>query len=81
MLKASDFKNKEVINLANSEKLGYINDFEICVSEGEISAIYVPEKPNSFLNLKAKYIRIPWDKIEGIGDDVVLVNIENRSTD
>ena len=75
MLKASDFKNKEVINLANSEKLGYINDFEICISAGEISAIYVPEKQNSFFSLKAKHIRIPWNRIEGIGDDVILVNI------
>ena len=33
MLKASDFKNKEVINLANSEKLGYINDNEIHLSK------------------------------------------------
>ncbi|MBO5744144.1 MAG: YlmC/YmxH family sporulation protein [Clostridia bacterium] len=79
MLKASDFKNKEVINLANSEKLGYINDFEICTSAGEISAIYVPEKQTSFLNLKTKYIRIPWNKIQGIGDDVILVNIEEST--
>ena len=76
MLKASDIKNKEIINLANSEKLGYIEDFEICVSSGEVSAIYVPEKQNSFIKLKSKHIRIPWDKIEGIGDDIILVNME-----
>lgn len=78
MLKASDFKNKEIINLSNSEKLGYIEDFEICVSTGEISAIYVPEKQNSFLKLKAKHVRIPWEKIKGIGDDVILINMENN---
>lgn len=77
MLKASDIRNKEIINLSNSEKLGYIEDFEICVSTGEISAIYVPEKQNSFLKLKSKNIRIPWNKIEGIGDDIILVNVEN----
>ena len=81
MLKASDFKNKEVINLANSEKLGYINDFEICTSAGEISAIYVPEKQTSFLNLKTKYIRIPWNKIQGIGANFEPKNFDRSVCD
>jgi YlmC/YmxH family sporulation protein len=81
LLKASEFKNKEVINLNGSEKLGYIYDFEICISTGEISAIYVPEKQNSFFKMKSSPIRIPWKKIEGIGDDVILVNVENNNID
>ena len=34
MLKASDFKNKEVINLASNERMGFVSDFEICVTNG-----------------------------------------------
>ena len=78
MLKASEFKNKEVINLSNNEKLGYIYDFEICISNGEISAILVPDKGGSFFKVKNKQLRIPWDKISGIGDDIILVNIETN---
>lgn len=74
MLRASEFRNKEVINLANNERLGYISDFEICTSNGEVSAIIVPEKTKLFSAGKSNGIRIPWSKISGIGEDIVLVN-------
>ncbi len=76
MLKASEFKNKEVINLSNSEKLGFVCDFEICTSSGEISAILVPDRSKSFFSIKSNFCRIPWSKISGIGDDIILVNID-----
>lgn len=75
MLRASDFKNKEVINLSNSEKLGFISDFEICTTNGEISAIIIPEKGKLFAS-KSKGIRIPWSNISSIGDDIILINQE-----
>ena len=78
MLKASEFKNKEVINLSNSEKLGYVYDFEICTSNGEIAAILVPEKSKSFFGSKNNFCRIPWSKISGIGEDIILVNIDGN---
>ncbi len=76
LLRASEFKNKEVINLINNEKLGYISDFEICISSGEISAIIVPEKGKSIFNVKNKGYRIPWGAVKGIGEDIIVVNIE-----
>lgn len=75
MVMASDFKNKEVINLMTSEKLGFIKDFEICTSTGEISAIIVPDKKKMFSSSR-KGIRIPWGDISGIGDDIILVNLK-----
>lgn len=76
MVMASDFKNKEVINLVTSERLGYVSDFEICTSTGEVSAIIVPDKPKFFLTSKSKGLRIPWGDISGIGDDIILVNLK-----
>ncbi len=77
MLRASEFKNKEVINLATSEKLGYISDFEICTTSGEISAIFVPEKNKIFVSSKNSGLRIPWGSISGIGEDIILVDIKD----
>ena len=76
MVMASDFKNKEVINLVTSERLGYVADFEICTSTGEVSAIIVPDKSIIFLASKSKGLRIPWGDISGIGDDIILVNLK-----
>lgn len=76
MLKASDFKNKEVINLANNEKMGFVSDFEICTTNGEVSAIIVPDKNKIFISSKNSGTRIPWGNISGIGEDIILVNMQ-----
>ncbi len=76
LLRSSELKSKEVINLSNSEKLGFICDFEICTSNGEISALIVPDKSKFFLNSKNSGLRIPWNKIQCIGKDIILVSID-----
>jgi len=76
LVRASDLKNKEVINLKNNERLGFICDFEICTSTGEVSAIIVPAKAKFFTGIKNKGSRIPWGNICGFGDDIILVNTE-----
>ena len=78
MLRASDFRNKEVINLANNEKMGYVSDFEICITSGEVSAIIVPEKSKGFFPSKNNGIRIAWGNIAGIGEDIILVNVKSN---
>lgn len=75
---SSDLKDKEVINLSTNEKLGFVNDFEICTLSGEVSAILVPEKNKFFSSSKNKGLRIPWNKITGIGEDIILVNIDTQ---
>ncbi len=76
MLKASELKNKEIINLATNEKLGYISDFEICTTSGEVSAVFVPDKNKFFPYGKNNLLRIPWGKISGFGNDIIIVNID-----
>ncbi len=78
MLRASEFRNKEVIDLASNEKLGYVSDFEICITSGEVSAIIVPEKSRGFLPGKNGGVRISWGDISGIGDDIILVNLKSN---
>jgi len=77
LLRSSEFKNMEVINISDNERLGYINDFEICISDGSISAIIVPEK-TKFFSGKNTGLRIPWSNITGIGKDIILVNMDNK---
>ena len=73
--RAMDFKHKEVINLSNGRKLGYVTDVEACFEDGKISSIVVPvtiKRLNLFNN---NDIVIPWDKIKLIGEDVIIVEI------
>lgn len=73
MFKASHFKSREVVNVTEGEKLGYVYDLEIDEVSGKICAIIVPGK-NSGVFLKGKTV-IPWEKIKKIGDDIILVDI------
>lgn len=77
MTKSSDFRQKEVINVRDGKRLGYVIDMEFNLYEGRISAIVVPG-PNKLLGfLKGdEDLIIPWERIKKIGDDVILVDID-----
>ena len=65
----------EVINLCDGGKLGYPCALELCVEDGRITALLIPRE-NGFLGLgKTERYRIPWCRIECIGEDAVLVKL------
>ncbi|MDR7870072.1 MAG: YlmC/YmxH family sporulation protein [Tissierellaceae bacterium] len=75
MLKISEAKMKEVINIANGERLGYIYDFEIDLDKGEIVAMVMSSSPKSLSFFsKPNDIIIQWHEIVKIGQDTILVN-------
>ena len=70
-----DLKQKEVINLCDGCRLGYPSDFEFNLCDGRILSIIVP-RPSGFLGLgHSNDLIIPWNKIECIGEDAVLVRL------
>ncbi len=76
MGRALTFKQKEVINLTDGRRLGYVQDVEANFETGEITAIIVPGT-SKFFNVGSKNdIIIPWNKIKRIGDDIILVEIQ-----
>ena len=64
---------KEVINSCDGRRLGYVNDIQFDVCDGRITAIVVPVK-GGFFGCGGESIVIPWDKIQKIGEDVILVD-------
>lgn len=70
----SDLKMKEVINIIDGKRLGAITDIEIDVESGKLTAIVVPGN-GKFLGLfgRNEDVVIPWEKINKIGFDVILV--------
>ncbi|RKD34310.1 YlmC/YmxH family sporulation protein [Thermohalobacter berrensis] len=76
MVKTSELKEKEVINIRDGSRLGLISDIEIDLKRGEIKAIVVPGHGNLFslFNRRGDYI-IEWRNIKKIGKDVILVDL------
>lgn len=74
--KGLDFKHKEVININNAKRLGYVQDVTADLKTGVITSIIVPGS-NKMFNIFGgnNEIVIPWEKIKCIGDEIILVEI------
>lgn len=70
-----DFRNKEVINISDGKRLGFVDDVEIDIENGTISAVIIPisGKILGVFGKDSEYI-IPWNSIKKIGKDIVLVD-------
>ena len=71
---------KEVINVNDGARLGIINECELtfdCQS-GCIYNIVIPN-PNTLFNFfsETSATTIPWQAIQQIGDEVIIVNLNN----
>lgn len=78
MVKSSDFRQKEVININDGRRLGVVVDMEFNLQEGRITAIVVPGSSRWMGFLKGDQdLIIPWENIRKIGDDVILVDVES----
>lgn len=70
-----DLTKKEVINVHDGSRLGYVNNVDIDFEKGEITALRIPSSTKMF-NLFGKnddYV-IDWSRIKKIGDDIILVD-------
>ncbi len=77
MKKATEFKNKEVINIRDGRRLGYVCDVEIDVCQGVLKSIVVPGSGKWFpWSSGQKDIVIYWEQIKIIGEDIILVDLD-----
>lgn len=74
--KGLDFKHKEVININDGRRLGFVQDVTANLEDGMITSIIVPGNVK-FLGMFAgnNDIVIPWQNIKCIGEDIILVDI------
>ncbi len=68
---------KEVINVTDGNRLGYVSDLELDLDCGRIVALLVP-KPGRLCGLMASHevYVIPWACIRRIGGDLILVDVK-----
>ncbi len=77
MTRYAQLRQKEVVNVLDGARLGYISDLVIDMSSGKVTAIVVPGPMRlSFLFKGERDSVIPWQCIRKVGEDVVLVEID-----
>lgn len=72
-----DLRNKEVINVKDGTRIGFVCDVEIDTHTAALTAVVVYGRLRLFgiLGRESDFV-IPWQDIVLIGDDTVLVNYE-----
>ncbi len=71
----NDLRNKEVINVSNGKRLGYVSDIEVDIRDARLLSIIVPGEGGLFS--RAPDIKIPWACIEHVGEDLILVKVKS----
>ncbi len=68
-------RRKEVINICDGCRLGFVSDVDIKVPEGQVLALVV-SGPGLFFGLfgRGEEFYVPWDCIQRIGDDIILID-------
>ncbi|MBE5938411.1 MAG: YlmC/YmxH family sporulation protein [Lachnospiraceae bacterium] len=77
-MRLADLRLKEVINSCNCKRLGFATDILFDVCTGTIAAIIVPG-PGKFCQIFGRDMEyvIPYKCIKQIGDDIILVEIND----
>lgn len=72
-----ELRNKEVINVKNGDRIGFISDVEIDTRTAALTAVVVYGRLRLFGLLgREPDLVVPWKDIALIGEDTVLVNYE-----
>jgi len=77
--RSSELRQKEVINISDGKRLGFVCDVEIDFENGRIESIIIPGSGRLFGLLgKDNEFVIPWERIKKIGEDIILVDMDER---
>lgn len=74
-LTTADLSAMEVINLCDGARLGCPSCFEVNCDDGQITALLLPPNTGFSLFGKSEAYRIPWCKIQCIGEDTILIKM------
>jgi YlmC/YmxH family sporulation protein len=76
MVKTSELRMKDVINVVDGRRLGLIGDLELDLEQGCIKSVVVPGA-SRFLGLfgRDRDTVIDWEQIKKVGLDVILVEL------
>jgi len=76
-MRICELKQKEVINICDCRRLGYVGDVDFDMETGCLLAIIVPG-PGCFCGflVREKEFIIPFCDIRQVGPDIILVNVD-----
>ncbi len=70
-----ELKYKEIIDVADGSRFGFVGDVEVDWSEGKVRALVVPGRLRLFglLGREEDFV-VPFEAIKRFGEDIILVD-------
>lgn len=79
MGRLTKLKNIEIVNLSDGRRLGFVSDADVNFETGRLEAVVIAGAGKLFgAHSKDAELIIPFEKIRKVGDDVIIVDIEER---
>ena len=70
----AELRDKEVIDVSDGSRFGYVGDVEVDLETGKIRSLVVPGRLRLFGLLGREEDRLfPWEAVRRFGEDIILV--------
>ena len=79
MIKISDLRSRDVINVLDGKRLGNIIDIDLDLDNGRVLGLVLPGRAKGLIFSRREELTVPWNKIIRIGRDVILVEVPAAS--
>ena len=72
-----ELRQKEVVNLVDGRKLGFVKDIEFSLETGRLVSVILPGPWSLFRAFGGEAeLVIPWRDIRKIGEEIILVDMK-----
>ena len=72
--RVSELRYKEIINVSDGSRYGWVGDVEVDLDSGQVRALVVPGRLRLFGLLGREVDRVfPWEAVRRFGADTILV--------
>ena len=72
--RVGDLRCKEVINILDGTRYGYVGDAEVDLETGKVLSLIIPGRLRLFGLLGREEERVfPWSAVRRFGEDIILV--------
>ena len=72
--RVSELRYKEIINVSDGSRSGWVGDVEVDLESGQVRALVVPGRLRLFGLLGREEDRVfPWEAVRRFGADTILV--------
>lgn len=76
----TELRDKEIINISDGCRFGYVGDVEVDLETGQVKALIVPGRLRFFglFGREEDYV-FSWESVRRFGEDIILVEAEEAA--